>query len=232
MLELTQLSGFGIVQGGPLSFINHGSFDGIAIGGGNTITWTIGAGGEVSAGQVLWTGIALNGINKTLSSVADTKGNAWTVDATVVNGSGAGSHQASMVCTTPLVAGDVITLTFSGSLLGLGGAAGAIGLLVNAAASSPKDQSATNTGTGTATNSATGATAQAKEIVMGLASWNISVASLTGDGAYTTIALISIGGSKSAFWGYKVVAAAGAQDMATGNASASWAQTLVTYKGN
>lgn len=98
------------------------SFTEIASAGstsGSSATWALTVTAAVSAGKVVAVGSAsgndLTTGDYSLSSVADTRGNTYTVHATANRGLNIYAGCASSVLTTGLQVGDTITLTFTAS---------------------------------------------------------------------------------------------------------------------
>ncbi len=80
-----------------------------------TLTVTIPSGQGASVGNLVWLGAGCSNA-RTLSSVTDSKGNTWTVGSRQqAGGTNINAAFAYCVPTTALVAGDTITLTWSGS---------------------------------------------------------------------------------------------------------------------
>src|SRR5262249_24227390 len=101
-------------------------------------------------------------------SVADSKGNTFTKDADVTNGSGTRGVRTlilSAPVTTALTTSDTVTVTFGTSTAAKAVSVHSVSGLLTA---SPKDQSHTATGNSGSPNSgATSTTAQANELLIG-----------------------------------------------------------------
>lgn len=106
----------------------------VASGGGtagtNPLVLTLGAGITTSLGNTLSLQVRMTSA-RTLSSVTDSKGNTWNVDLPSTS-TGSGCALASCNITTPLVAADTITITFSGTCTPFAGVAEFSGVGTNA----------------------------------------------------------------------------------------------------
>src|SRR5262249_27102126 len=132
---------------------------------GNSVALTVGSRGVAQGDTVvLWAGMSSKSI--AISSVADSRGNRYTVDATVNHAvSSLNSYVASGYVATALLPGDTITVTFSVSLYSARLVAGAV--FRGIAQTARVDQGATASGSGTAPATATTpATSQADELVV------------------------------------------------------------------
>lgn len=165
--------------------------------------------------------------NSGISSVADSKGNVYSVDNNAIGGNpGTGVCIAKAPCTVPLVPGDTITVTWSTSKTG---SALAVGKVSGLAASSLDLTAATNGASGTAT-ATTGVINQASEIVFGFVCINNGGAISEASG-YTRIASFSYaGGNKLLNCAYKVVGSTGAQTYSVSAGGANWNLGIATYK--
>lgn len=91
--------------------VELGTLDQLSAG---THAFTIPAGG-VSAGALLVARVLYKNAPNAAATCADSKGNTWTVDAGCFSGN-ANIFAFSTVVTTPLVAGDTVTVTITGSV--------------------------------------------------------------------------------------------------------------------
>lgn len=180
---------------------------------------------EVLAGDLLLMTVAVVGGVLPVSDVNDTQGNEWQVDVTV------GSARiaiCSSVLAFELTPADVITLQIGASLLYNLDLEEFSGII----APSPKDVTATGSGSGTAlTSGTTAATAQNSELAV--AAWQIASAeaSFTPGGADTAFGIVSQTGL-GLFGQYAILSSTGTR-AATGTAgtTGTWAGAQATYKG-
>lgn len=199
---------------------------------------TVAANG-VPTGHAVIVAFALNPSAATLSC-SDSRGNTYTADADVTNGSGSTGVRTvvfSTNVTTALEAGDTITLTFDTLVQAKAAVAHEFRGLVTA---SMVDQTSTATGNGTSPNSAaTATTSQAEELLVGaIGIENDSNAVVTPGIDY--VALEARGsGTMGAPSGhvridpeYRVVTATGAYAADGTIIAANWAAAIVTYKGD
>jgi hypothetical protein len=171
-------------------------------------------------------------------SCADTKGNTYTKDADVQNGtSGSGTGVRTVVfsapITTALVSGNTITVTFP-SVTAKAVSANEFSGLVSAAL----DKTATATGATTSMSSGNSAsTAQANELLIGAFGVEDKAAIFTAGSSFTALSAGTSNGSGGAatniqlFPEYRVVSAS-AVYAATGTLGTgmNWAAALATYK--
>lgn len=164
----------------------------------------------------------------TLSSVADSKGNVWAVDATVSNASGTGAHIASAPVTVALAAADTITFTFSGSTTNHGAA---VAYITNQTVASTLDKTATFTGNTSTPIATTAATTFPNEIVIGCVTG--PGVTVTEDTNFTAISDATYGaGARRLHVGYRIVAATGTQPYApTLSGTVQCGESVATYKG-
>lgn len=218
MLALTNLGGFGGNAGLPPGTAAW-TMDGSLNGNSSTFVYTI-VGTGISVGSLAIVGGSMDA--GTISSVADSKGNTWSVDKTI-NAGGVGVGIASAVLTADLLTGDTITITTSAAMRSAW--CGYYGL----PSASPLDKTASATGTSTTPTATTPATTQAKELVVGVAGRQTS-GTFTQDGAFTTIVL-NADGTHNTTAGQKVTGSTGAQTYApTLGVSVAWALCVATYK--
>lgn len=167
-----------------------------------------------------------------LSSVADSKGNTWTVDRTD-NPSTSGfptTGLASAQVGTQLTTGDTITMTFANA--GAGGGHGAVvGYLTGAAAASVADKKASANGASNSPTATTAALTQSNEIAIGVVAES-STGAITEDGSFTNVAQLTYATSRRVNVGYFTTTATTAVTYApTLTGTPNWSLCLVTYKG-
>lgn len=176
--------------------------------------------------------VAMCNSTQTILSAADSKGNAWALDAGI-NNNGTTKQSVGILSTTmnvaQLVSGDTITVTYSASNTDKAAAA------IEIAGKITKDKTATaaQTATTAASTGASAATTTAVEIAVGAFACGALQASWTPDATYTAPTLNiknPPSNTRSLVWEYKDLAATAAQT-ATGTlaTSATVAAALVTY---
>lgn len=203
-----------------------------------TLVLTLPGGMNCAVGNSIIVAVAgLSGSSMSLTTIADSKGNSWTIDLNT-----AGSTTALAICrsvlTVALVPGDTITIVCTG---------GTIARLVAAASEwtglvgSTPDKTATAfaaSGTSPASGS-TATTAHANELLFGAVSENTtstpSLASdFTVDVAFTALTpalTTGVGNNKGLFPSYRVVTATGTYSVSgTLGTSRAWRASLVTYQ--
>ena len=169
----------------------------------------------------------IGGSSKVASSVTDSVGNTWAVDATDTTTS-QGKTFASCQVATQITSGDTITVTWSV------GSSSAIAVwlvsVTGLATSSPFDQTAANGASGTAaTVGPTGTLSQADEIVF--VCFRISVVSTWAEGGALQTITNSYDGTNASLF-YEIVAATTAvTETATAGSTGSWTALIATYKG-
>lgn len=201
-----------------------------------TMVLTLGAGKSVAAGDTVMVTACLRGTagTRNLTGVTDSKGNTYTVarsDLAFVNASIAKAY-----ITTPLVAGDTITLTASGTVNRTVATASVFSGLDNVAVDKTAVGAATSNSPATA---ATSTTAQADELLIGVTSVNWGNTTPTDDftagSGYTKLTWIGTGAmvtTVACFPEYKIVAATGTY-VADGTivTSRAWTAAIATFKG-
>jgi len=175
--------------------------------------------------------------SSTSVAVSDARGNTYTSDKDVTNGSvttGVRTLLFSAPVTTALLSGDLITVTFGSAVVGKAVSAYSVNGLVVA---SRVDQTASAIGASTAPSSGnTAITSQPDELVMGVIGVeeiNGTATALTAGSGFT--ALTGIGTASSMgiriLPEYQIVTAASAYaGNGTLNQSRAWAAAVVTYK--
>jgi hypothetical protein len=186
--------------------------------------------GAVPVGDLIVLGITGNG-NGQLTSVVDSKGNAWNLDNNTT--STTGGQVASVVVTTAMVAGDTITLNGTTAITSRQAIAAQF---TGVSPSGWFDKLASTSNTSTTPNSGlTPATSQANEIVVGLIEpVTATAASITAaDATFTEIGSgDGAGSSRSIKMYYKVVNTVGTQSVSgTLSTSVAWRATTTTYRG-
>jgi hypothetical protein len=199
---------------------------------GNTLALTVPAAG-VSAGDTVIVVGAKGKDQEAVASVADSRGNVYTVDRTVHGAAGSGISMsiASGYIATALQPGDTITITYEGTAAytnRFGGAYEFSGLAPTGA-----DVSATGAGYGsTVSVGPTGTTTQDSELAVSLFDVQSGGATFTAGAGQT--ALTSVNGAvvnQFLFPEFQVVSVAGAQSASgTLSALASYDSLLVTYR--
>src|SRR5262249_57110410 len=169
-------------------------------------------------------------------SVTDSKGNIYTADADVTNGSGTTGVRTlvfSAPVTTALTTSDRVTITFGTSTVAKAVSVNSVSGLVIA---SPKDQSQTGTGNSSSPSSgSTSTTTRANELLFGAVGVEDSGSSFSAGSGFTTLTSADAGGSGSSDIRirneYQIVSATGTYS-ATGSLSSSvnWSDAIVTYK--
>ena len=199
---------------------------------GTTLTITVPATG-VARGDTIILFAGTSGSNNAVSTVTDSRGNAYTVD--VRRSSTASSVNTNIVSapvTTALVGGDTIKVTFNDTMsIRLALATQWRGL----ATTGRLDRTATSQSSGTSLSSGTtGATTQASELVLGSfsAGENATFTATGGATAFATQLRASLGSTFRTQWqSYRIVSAKGTYS-ATGTASRSslYAGAIATYR--
>ena len=204
---------------------------------GTSLALTVPATG-VAAGNTLLVSFAMDPVSGTVS-VADSRGNTYTDNADVMNGtSGSGTGVRTVVLsapvTTALVSGDTITVTFPS----VGSKAFSVYAVNDLISASRVDK--TNTATGSSSSPSSGATAattHANELLVGAIGSESRVASVTmtagGSLSLLNNACADTGTTSSSitvFPEYRIVSATGAQT-ASGSLTSSerWAAAIVAY---
>ena len=198
---------------------------------GNSIALTIGGRGVAKGDTVVvWAGMSSKSI--TISSVTDSRGNPYTVDATVNHPvSSLNSFVASGHAATALLPGDTINVTFSASLYSarLIAAAEFRGVAPTAGA----DQRATATGSGaTPATPLTPTASQADELVVqGIETDTTAVCTpATGFTALGSATASPSGVTRTIHQAYRIVNTAGPQRAAaTLSSPGFWTAAVVTY---
>jgi type II secretory pathway pseudopilin PulG len=208
---------------------------------GTTISVTVPAGG-VAAGNTIIVSFATDPTNTPTGAVtvADTKGNTYTKDADIANGTGTSGVRTvvfSAPVTTALVSGNTITVTYPSA------AAKAVSVCYANGLISASRVDVTHTGTGNNTDPTSGATAattQASELLFGAIGTEsrISSTTMTAGSGYTLLNDASAdtgssGSSITIFPEYQPVYATGtytANGTLSGSTSRNWAAVIVTYK--
>ncbi len=197
-----------------------------------TVQTTIPAGRlvVVMVGQRANTGIVV-------TSVTDSKGNTYTIDATNSSASAqvTGAIARSRI-TTGLTPGNTITVTASGALNG--GSAAVVGSVANTTAS-PFDRAASATGHTATPTVSTAATTNARDIVFGMiVNDNIGLSVPSGWTAITTAAgpfgsILFASNNRRLLATYKIVSATGVQTFAPsqGGVISDWVECIGAYKG-
>jgi hypothetical protein len=206
------------------------------ISSGTTITVAVPAGG-VAVNRTVIVSIAMDpsGIGTTVP-VTDARGNTYSSDKDVTNGSGTAGVRTlvfSAPIATALQSGDLITVTFSTSIAAKAVSAFDVGGL---AAASPRDQTASATGNSASPSSgSTATTTQPTELVfgaIGVDETSSTPTALAPGAGYTALTGAGIGGSGvSILPECQVVSATGAYAAdAKLSGIKPWAAAVVTYK--
>ncbi len=199
---------------------------------GTTLTVTVPSSG-VARGDTVILFAGTSGSNNRVSTVTDSRGNVYTVDARRSSTtSSVNTNIVSAPVTTALVGGDTIRITFNDSMsIRLALATEWRGL----AAGTRLDRTATNQASGTSLSSGTtAATTQPSELVIGAFAGGVN-ATFTATGGATAFATqlrSSLGSTYRTQWQeYRIVSAAGAYS-ATGTAtrSSQYAGAVATYR--
>ncbi len=204
---------------------------------GTTLTVTVPAAG-VAAGNTVLVSFAMDPVSGTVS-VADSRGNTYTDDADIMNGtSGSGTGVRTVVLsapvTTALVSGDTITITFPS----VGSKAVSIYSVNDLISASRVDKTATGTGNSSSPSSgATAATTHANELLIGAvgSESKISSTTMTAGSSFTLLnnASADTGNSSTSitvFPEYRIVSATGAQTAGGSLLSSDrWAAGIATY---
>lgn len=191
----------------------------------STLTLTVGAGG-VPVGNLLTLGAVVTGT--TLSSVADSRSNTYTVDVSETNGT-ITAHAAHSVLTTALQAGDTITLTLAASCTAVVAEAGQFQLH---SASGALDQTAVSTGTSTTLSvGPTSATTSATEFAVAVFAIPGAPRKVIPASGWTTMdAVTSMNGSDGMIILYEGLTATGAVTAScTVVGSQAYAGVVATY---
>ena len=208
---------------------------------GTTISVTVPAGG-VAAGNTIIVSFATDPTNTPTGAVtvADTKGNIYTKDADIANGTGTSGVRTlvfSAPVTVALVSGNTITVTYPSA------AAKAVSICYANGLISASRVDVTHTGTGNSTAPTSGATAnttQASELLIGAIGTESRTSSttMTAGSGYTLLNNASAdtgssGSSITIFPEYQPVYVTGtytANGTLSGSTSRNWAAVIVTYK--
>ncbi|MGH7893277.1 MAG: hypothetical protein ACREQL_01335, partial [Candidatus Binatia bacterium] len=201
---------------------------------GTTLTLTLGSGVSVPAGNAVIVSFTLDPKAGAITC-ADSKGNAYTADVDVTNGSGTNGARTVIfhsLITTALAAGNTITVSHPNtkdramSANEFSGFAG--GILV--------DQTANGTGNDASPTTGPATTTTANELLIGTAGVEARAETFTPGTGYTALASIESGAGPgtrrvAVFPEYRIVAAIGTY-VADGtlSAAAEWATGLATYK--
>jgi len=203
---------------------------------GTTIAVTVPAAG-VAANNTIIVTFTMDPAAGTVS-VADTRGNAYTSNADITNGSGTSGVRTVILSarvTTALTSGNTITVTFPS----VAAKAVSVNEFSGIAAGNVLDRTSTATGTSTApTSNATAATQQADELLIGAIGAETSTTeTFTVGASYTALTRIASGTNGNIANHvtinpeFRIVAATGAYT-ATGTLGASrlWADAIATYR--
>jgi predicted secreted protein len=208
---------------------------------GTTISVTVPAGG-VAAGNTIIVSFATDPTNTPTGAVtvADTKGNIYTKDADIANGTGTSGVRTlvfSAPVTVALVSGNTITVTYPSA------AAKAVSICYANGLISASRVDVTHTGTGNSTAPTSGATAnttQTSELLIGAIGTESRTSSttMTAGSGYTLLNNASAdtgssGSSITIFPEYQPVYVTGtytANGTLSGSTSRNWAAVIVTYK--
>jgi len=199
---------------------------------GNSVALTVGSRGVTKGDTVvLWAGMSSTSI--TISSVTDSRGNTYTVDATVNHGvESLNSYVASGYVATALLPGDTITVTFSVSRYSARLVAGAE--FSGIAPTARVDQGATASGSGTTVGTAsTPATSQADELVVQGIGTNTTAVCTPQPGfiALGSATASPSGVTRTIHQAYRIINAAAPQRAtATLSTSSFWTAAVVTYR--
>ena len=198
----------------------------------NSISLTVGSRGVAQGDTiVVWAGMSSKSV--AISSVTDSRGNAYTVDATVNHATTSlNSFVASGYIATPLLPGDTITATFSLSLYSARLVAAAE--FTGVAPTARVDQLATATGSGaTPLTAATSAPSQVDELVVqGIGTDTTAVCTpATGFTALGSATASPSGATRTIHQAYRIVNAAAPQRAtATCSSPGFWTAAVVTYR--
>jgi len=209
--------------------------------GSTTLNVTVPVGMTVAVGNMIIVSFALDPTGSTVS-IADSKGNGYSNDADVTNGS-SGSGVRTIIfsapITTPLVAGDTITVNFPSTISSKAVSACYVSRLISA---SWVDKTQTGTGNSSSSPSsgATVATTQASEVIFGAIGVedHISSDTMTAGTGFTLLTPASAdtgsgNTSITVFPEYTIVsttAAYTASGTLSGGGGAKWVALVVTYK--
>ncbi len=184
-----------------------------AAGATSTITLT----GGVALGNTVVVFIEWNSGTQTLTSIADTQGNTYTIHQNLNFGTTQNIAVATAYATTALVATNTVTITWGSEAYTFRGAT--VAYVTGCASSGQPDQSANATTTGTAVSAAASTTEtntvgvgviQSDDATYGSSSWTVS-------GAAHVIS------SNNHYYVYKNITASGSQDPGgTLSASKEW----------
>lgn len=223
---------FSFVSGATPAFVRAG---GNALGGGSsTLSLSVPAAGH-AAGNTL---IVVAGVGATTvappTSVTDSKGNTYTIDATNTSATPLGAYICSSVLATPLVSGDTVTVHW---------AAAPSATFIDSAEfsnifiTSPLDQiSAGGSSTSAVTSldsGATGTLSQAKELAISIFMLSGTSGGGTMGGGFTKIGdRTGTTPARGMVWGYLVTAATTAIDETCTIVNAhAYSAITATYKG-
>jgi hypothetical protein len=216
----------------PITFVRQLGQNGVG-NTGNTAVLTLTNNVELGDTVIVFAGISSKGIQ--LTSIADSRGNTYTVDATVNHAtSSMNSFIGSGYVSSPLLAGDTITATFSANLYSTRAISAAD--FKGIAAVNRVDQVATLTGSGATPNTPfTANTSQNDELlVSGVGVDGAPSNAYTPGNSFSALAPVtaSVGSVTRTFQqAYRIVAGI-SQYRAQGTLSAGtfWNNALVTYR--
>jgi hypothetical protein len=176
----------------------------------------------------------------TLSSVTDSRSNTWALEPTGTGTAVRGALATCLVPTTPLRAGDTLTVTLSGSVAKV---AVLVELFGVKQSGTPRDgtiqsgSGAGSAGTSQAVASGNLATANAADLLLGYVATNVNLAAdaLAATG-WSTLALGRIGGV-SLHPAYRAVAATGSYDLngtvsGGGSSTRAWLAAQYAFKAS
>lgn len=192
-----------------------------------TATTVVTVGTDFTAGTFAQLMASANA-NKVFSSIADSRGNTWTVDITASDGARTISHASSSMSVGRLITGDTITITWSNATSGQPNVwlheIAADGALTF-------DQSASGTGTGTAlATSASGTLAGSSEIVLACFRTTGAGAGWTKGASYSNLTTPQTSTNLGTGVEYKIVASNAAVTAdGTWSASGTWIGLLAAY---
>ncbi len=199
-----------------------------AVNTGGSLQLPIPAGGVAAGHTIVVWGEMSGGSSVTIASIVDSRGNTYTADA-AINNQGVNTMVGSGYVATPLLQGDKVTVTFSGSYYSVRvlRAAEFTGL----ASVGRVGVKATATGTSTAPSTPSAAV-QTSELVIGAVGTN-STSSFTPAAGFSALPAGSTTGSgvtRTVIPIYRVVSVGGQyQVKGTLAASSMWSAALVTY---
>ncbi len=207
-----------------------------ATASGTTLAVTVPASGVALGNAVILT-FAMDPVSGTVS-VADTKGNTYTKDADVMNGTtGSGTGVRTVVFSAPvtnaLVSGNTITVTHPSAASRAVSAFSVSGLV----SSSLADVTTNATGSTTpASSGSTAITTQANELLIGAFGLESKNGTLTAGTGYTVLSDVQANPGGAGNLGitisteYEIVSATGAYTADGTITAVNWAAAIVTYK--